>query len=121
MVRLAIGLIVSLCFFTAQINAQPIDRFALGNRHNPTLHEANAMSPFSVGNGGFAFTADVTGLQTFPDFYEQGVPLGALSEWGWHTAPPKNNYALEDTFDSFDVNQRETTYSHSPTARRVYR
>ncbi|MBZ0256271.1 hypothetical protein K8I31_09425, partial [bacterium] len=109
--RLAVCLIVYSVFSVMQISAQPIDRFALVNRHNPSLQEANAMSPFSVGNGDFAFTADVTGLQSFPDFYEQGVPLGTLSEWGWHTAPPKNNYALEDTFEYFDVDGREVPYA----------
>ena len=40
----------------------PIDRFELVSRHNPVLTEANTESPLSVGNGEFAFTADITGL-----------------------------------------------------------
>jgi hypothetical protein len=66
----------------------PIDRAALVNRHSPVLRQFDPLSPLSVGNGEFAFTADVTGLQTFPEVYEQETPLCAMSQWGWHSAPP---------------------------------
>src|SRR3954468_20333208 len=62
-----------------------IDRFALVTRHNPVLKQFEPSSPLSVGNGEFAFTADVTGLQTFPSMYEQTMPLCTMSQWGWHT------------------------------------
>src|SRR5581483_3428291 len=65
----------------------PIDRFALVNRHNPVLRAFDARSPLSVGNGEFAFTADATGLQTFPEIYERGIPLCTQSHWGWNTNP----------------------------------
>ena len=32
-------------------------------------------------------TVDATGLQTFPEAFEQTIPLGTLSDWGWHTSP----------------------------------
>lgn len=51
-------------------------------RHNPEFDRLDPLSPLSVGNGEFAFTADITGLQTFPEQYE--VPLGTQSNWGWH-------------------------------------
>ena len=41
----------------------------------------------SLGNGEFAFTADITGLQTFSDQYEKTMPLCTMSQWGWHTMP----------------------------------
>src|ERR1035441_10917072 len=47
-----------------------INRRDVVSRHNPTLHEIDPRSPLSVGNGEFAFTADPTGLQTFPQPYE---------------------------------------------------
>ena len=50
-----------------------IDRRALVARHRITLTEPNAMSPLSVGNGEFAFSADITGLQTFHAFHAQGL------------------------------------------------
>ena len=69
--------------------AQPalLNRRAIVTRHNPTQHAIDPFSPLSVGNGEFAFTADPTGLQTFPQPYEKKMPLCTLAQWGWHTAP----------------------------------
>ncbi len=64
-----------------------IDRKALVIRHNPVLEKLDPLSPLSVGNGEFAFTADITGLQTFPREYEKAMPLCTMSQWGWHTTP----------------------------------
>jgi hypothetical protein len=64
-----------------------IDRFALVSRHHPVLRKFEPLSPLSVGNGEFAFTCDVTGLQTFPDLYKDATPLCTMSQWGWHTTP----------------------------------
>jgi hypothetical protein len=64
-----------------------IDRKALVARHSPSIHRLDPLSPFSLGNGEFAFTADITGLQTFPDEYEKTMPLCTMSQWGWHTSP----------------------------------
>jgi hypothetical protein len=64
-----------------------IDRQELVYRHVPQVKKADPLSPFSVGNGKFAYTADITGLQTFPEFYEDGIPLSTQSDWGWHTIP----------------------------------
>src|SRR5262245_48868523 len=66
----------------------PIDRAALVHRHDPVLRKFDPLSPSSVGNRQFAFTADVTGLQTFSEIYEQETPLCTMSQWGWHSAPP---------------------------------
>src|ERR1039457_2443952 len=52
-----------------------IDRRSLVRRHNPTLAALDPRSPLSVGNGEFAFTADITGLQSLPQPYESGIPL----------------------------------------------
>src|SRR5215470_13116398 len=65
----------------------PIDRMALVHRHSPALRQIDPLSPSSVGNGEFAFTADITGLQTFPEIYEQEMPLCTMSQWGWHRTP----------------------------------
>jgi len=37
-----------------------------------------------------------TGLQTFPEFYENGIPLGTQSQWGWHSFPNPDNYTIEN-------------------------
>jgi hypothetical protein len=65
----------------------PIDRKALVNRHNPIVRQFDPLSPLSIGNGEFAFTADITGLQTFSWEYEKTMPLCTMSQWGWHTTP----------------------------------
>src|SRR5260370_30778926 len=65
---------------------EPIDRHALVTRHNVVLTAFDITSPLSVGNGEFAFTADVTGLQTFVDAYQNGIPPATLEQWGVHKA-----------------------------------
>jgi hypothetical protein len=77
-----------------------IDRRALVDRHAVEVtglpSGAAEASPLSVGNGEFCFTADVTGLQTFPERYpvedpspgaRPGTLLGTMSSWGWHSTP----------------------------------
>ncbi len=61
-----------------------IDRKELVSRHNPVLVTADLSSPLSLGNGEFAFTADITGLQTFHDQYRY-FPLCTMAQWGWHS------------------------------------
>lgn len=64
-----------------------IDREKLVRRHNPVLRRFDPESPLSLGNGEFTITVDSTGLQTFPDHYESGIPLCTQSNWGWHSFP----------------------------------
>jgi len=73
----------------------PIDRRALVTRHHPILRALDPESPPSVGNGEFAFTADVTGLQTFAEAYEETIPLGTMAQWGWHTAPNPHGWSID--------------------------
>lgn len=73
--------------FAASPIGSRIDRVALVKRHCPVLSEANINSSLQVGNGEFAFAADITGLQTFAEEYLKGMPLGTLSDWGWHSFP----------------------------------
>ena len=62
----------------------PIDREALVNRNSPQVTAFDSLASLSVGNGEFAYTVDATGLQTYPELYTKGVPLGTQSQWGWH-------------------------------------
>jgi len=78
-----------------------IDRQALVSRHNPVLKSMDLESPLSVGNGEFAFTVDATGLQTFAEPYDQTIPLGTMSQWGWHKFPNPSNFS-PDTFKYTD-------------------
>lgn len=88
-----------------------IDRKALAYRHNPSINKIDILSPFSVGNGDFAFTADVTGLQTFYNDYSRGIPLGTQSNWGWHSVPNINNYTYEQTLKNYNTYGRQVGYA----------
>ena len=74
----------------------PIDRHALVSRHNVILNGADTLGSLSVGNGEFAFTVDVSGLQTFPSEYENGISLGTQTQWSWHSLPSKEKYTVKD-------------------------
>ncbi|HEX3811775.1 MAG TPA: hypothetical protein VHX59_02945 [Mycobacteriales bacterium] len=74
-----------------------IDRRALVTRHNVRLTAADPLEPLSVGNGEFAFTADVTGLQTLREFHADGMRLGTHAHWSWHTAPNPDGFTLEES------------------------
>lgn len=80
----------------------PIDRQALVHRNNPHIVAFDPLSPLSVGNGEFAFTVDVTGLQTFPEAYDKGIPLGTQSQWGWHSFPNTEQYEHKETLVGYD-------------------
>lgn len=66
---------------------EKINRKELVNRHKIVITAPDNRAPLTVGNGKFGFTADVTGLQTFPGYYRYEQPLCTLSEWGWHSFP----------------------------------
>ena len=66
-----------------------IDRHAVVIRHNVLLSGPAPRSPLQVGNGQFAFNADVTGLQTLYG--------NTLSTWGWHEAPLPGERSAHDT------------------------
>ncbi|MBI1389390.1 MAG: glycoside hydrolase family 65 [bacterium] len=89
---------------------EPIDRQALTSRHDPALTEFDAFAPLSVGNGGFAFTVGVTGLQTLSKEYAGAIPLGTLSQWGWHTIPAPEPYRLNDAVQWFDAGGDKKPY-----------
>ncbi|MBC8096792.1 MAG: hypothetical protein H7Y43_13365, partial [Akkermansiaceae bacterium] len=92
-----------------------IDRQALVTRHHPTLQSLDVENPFSVGNGEFAFTADVTGLQTFAEAFTNTTPLGTLSQWGWHSFPNPEGWSnTKFQHKEFDVFGRKVGYNDVP-------
>src|SRR5262249_26542771 len=95
----------------------PIDRASLVRRHNPVLRQIDPLSPLSVGNGEFAFTADVTGLQTFPEVYEQEMPLCTMSQWGWHRAPLPVGSQKALPLVQFDTFGRQVGYAVSASGQ----
>lgn len=94
--------------------------------HNPVLTSATAESPLTVGNGDFAFTADISGLQTLYREYAAETPLCILSNWGWHTFPADTStgkYTLNDLqMDQYDFCSRKVRYAKTrfPGNERVY-
>ncbi|MCH5301668.1 MAG: glycoside hydrolase family 88 protein [Prevotella sp.] len=82
---------------TAEINRQ-----AVVSRNNPIVSEANPLASLTVGNGRFATTVDVTGMQSFPFEYGAGVPLTAMSEWGWHKFENTGGLTPSESEKSYD-------------------
>lgn len=85
--------------------AQTIDRRPIVERNNPHVERIDSLSPFTVGNGRFAVTVDATGLQTYPEYYSQGVPLGTFSEWAWHSFPNSNGYKPAEVLLNHDFHR----------------
>lgn len=96
-------LFVSICLlFALGVSAQSIDRQAVVERNNPHVTQMDSLSSLSVGNGGFAMTVDGTGLQSFPERYSKGVPLGTMSDWGWHSFKNPENYKEQESWKYYD-------------------
>ena len=95
-------LLTSLALILLVSCTEKIDRPALVQRNNPHLTAIDTLASLTVGNGHFAYTADVTGLQSFPELYSKGVPLGTMSDWGWHSFPNTEDYRPEEYLKSFD-------------------
>ena len=89
----------------------PIDRESLVKRNNPIVTEFEELSSLSVGNGEFAFTVDATGLQSFPELYSTGVPLGTQSQWGWHSFPNPENLKFEETLKNYNFRGWDEPYA----------
>ncbi|MGW8315497.1 MAG: hypothetical protein ACWGNV_07845, partial [Bacteroidales bacterium] len=51
---------VFICSCNSSGEKDPIDRFALVNRHRIVVREADTLASLSVGNGNFAITTDIT-------------------------------------------------------------
>ena len=97
-----------------QGDSRAIDRHALVTRHHPLQRKLDPLSPLSLGNGEFAFTGDVTGLQTFPGEYETAMPLCTMAQWGWHTTPrPRELEGKALRLVQYDTHGREVGYQTS--------
>ena len=115
---LAVLLVMSLSAASRTAGPPPIDRRALVSRHDVSLTRLDTESPLSVGNGEFAFTVDVTGLQTFAEAYDETIPLGTLSQWGWHTSPNPNAWNVDRFgFKAFNSHGRMVGYADIPGER----
>ena len=111
---LSTPLVYAILTFSAHlVLAGSINRHAIVSRYNPVRNASSTTTPMQVGNGNFAFGADVTGLQTFQ-------PFAIMSSWGWKndTLPPGKTW--EDVMnyrgESWDFHGRpmEIMYGGDP-------
>ncbi len=101
MALLAVALMIP-AVQAAEGKVSPIDRQALVTRHNPIIRKLDVDAPLTVGNGGFAFGADITGLQTFAEHYHRwGVPTETQSRWCWVTDENPSKFTLADANRNF--------------------
>lgn len=100
--RINVFVLISLISCSVFGGNSKINRYAVVSRNNPHVTSVDSLSSLSVGNGGFAFTVDATGLQSFPEKYSKGIPLGTMSDWGWHSFDNPNGYKFEETLRNYD-------------------
>ncbi|MDX1935710.1 MAG: hypothetical protein SFU21_01265 [Flavihumibacter sp.] len=50
-------------------------------------------------------------MQSFPDAYAKGVPLGTQSVWGWHSFPNTENLQIEQAYKTYDLEGRKISYT----------
>lgn len=100
--RLFMYCAAAICIASCTPGRTTIDRQSLVTRNNPVVETIDPLASLSVGNGEFAFTVDATGLQTFPERYRNGVPLGTQSQWGWHSFDNPEHYTHDETLKVYD-------------------
>ena len=112
MIKNSVIILLSIVLFSCNLaNKQSkIDRLALVSRHNILVEAPDTLASLSVGNGEFAFTTDITGLQTFYREYENGVTPGTQSNWGWHTFPNIEKYLPAESAKYSDYQGRKVPY-----------
>jgi len=96
MMKAAFTVACVLASFCGSVSAK-IDRRAIVQQFNPHRTASSNSTPLQVGNGNFAFGADVTGLQTF-------LPYNTLSTWAWHNSslPTTPNQTEPSDFTGLD-------------------
>lgn len=101
--------------------AQSIDRRAVVSRHNVHNTRLDAEAALTLGNGDFALTVDVTGLQTFERlYYDNGLPLETRATWAWHEFPNVDKLTLADAMVSYNFHGRKIDFpgkQHSPAGK----
>lgn len=96
-----------------------INRKDLVEFHNVKLNKPELDSPLTVGNGSFAYTFDITGMQTLYNEYLNTFPLCTMAEWGWHTIPAdnKNGYYSPEEIKEDEYPYLNRTVSYPVTRK----
>jgi len=88
-------------------------------RHTVEVTAADPAVVSTVGNGDFAFTADITGMQTFTAFHDQtaaqrgkrlAVNTATMSTWGWHSMPNPDGFVLADAMSAYETPRGRVEY-----------
>lgn len=106
---------IALLLLALPFTESKIDRESVVRQFNIKLNQSHPYSPVQVGNGNFAFGADVTGLQTF-------LPHNTLSSWGWHNSslPTTANQTSITDYTGLDwwTHDRLVNYAQPNPAKR---
>ena len=108
------SILLALALIATSCRDGGIDRRALVERNCPHVASLDTMASLTVGNGRFAYTVDATGLQSFPEMYAAGVPLGTQSQWGWHSFPNPEEYKFDESLKDYYFHGRERSYAVQP-------
>ena len=110
--KAAVSVLALVTLATAPaLRAAPIDREAVVTRHNVRNTSLNPESALTIGNGDFALTVDVTGLQGLERIYlDNGLPLETRATWAWHEFPNTAGYTLADASGPIGFHGREILY-----------
>ncbi|MFB4278611.1 hypothetical protein ACBJ59_25200 [Nonomuraea sp. MTCD27] len=96
-----------------------IDRETLVRRHTVEITRPDPATVLTVGNGDFAYTADITGMQTFAAFHDQAaaraqgrlaVNTATMSTWGWHSMPNPEGFVLADAMSTYETSRGPVPY-----------
>ncbi|MGX1274879.1 hypothetical protein [Streptomyces phaeoluteigriseus] len=96
-----------------------INRQSVVRRHTVEYTAPDPSSVMTVGNGDFAFTADITGMQTFTSFHDQAaaraegrlaVNTATMTTWGWHEMPNPDGFVLQDAMSTYDTPRGPVEY-----------
>jgi hypothetical protein len=101
------------------VDATQIDREGVVRRHDISIDAPHPEHVVTVGNGDFAYTADITGMQSFTTFHDQAVAImqgrtavntATMSTWGWHEMPNPDGYTLDDAMTEHQTRRGPVRY-----------
>ncbi|MFJ8021476.1 hypothetical protein [Streptomyces sp. NPDC096311] len=96
-----------------------INRESLVRRHTVEITRPDPAHVLTVGNGDFAYSADITGMQTFVSYHDQAAALtgqrltihnATLSNWGWHSMPNPDGFVLDDAMSTYQTARGPVRY-----------
>ncbi|MFI1335266.1 hypothetical protein ACH4U7_35175 [Streptomyces sp. NPDC020845] len=96
-----------------------IDRESLVRRHTIEITHPDPSHVLTVGNGDFAYTADITGMQTFVAYHDQSAAFAeqrlavhnaTMSNWGWHSMPNPDGFVLDDAMTTYETARGPVQY-----------